>query len=70
MQASIDMAAETSPLNLCELERKATQVALQQAKGSKVRAAKLLGITRRALYRLIRKYGLEGKQGEGGAANG
>jgi DNA-binding NtrC family response regulator len=69
MQASIDMPAETGPLNLCELERKATQAALQQAKGNKVHAAKLLGITRRALYRLITKYGLEGKQGEGGAAS-
>ena len=35
----------------------------------KVRAAKLLGITRRALYRLITKYGLEGKQEEAGAAS-
>jgi DNA-binding NtrC family response regulator len=70
MQAATDMPAEASPLNLSELERKATQAALQQAKGNKVHAAKLLGITRRALYRLITRYGLEAKQGEGRAASG
>jgi DNA-binding NtrC family response regulator len=70
MHAATDMPAEVSPLNLSELQRQATQAALRQAKGNKVHAAKLLGITRRALYRLMTKYGLEGKQGEGGAASG
>jgi DNA-binding NtrC family response regulator len=54
-------------LNLHEMERRNAQVALQRAKGNKVHAAKLLGISRRALYRLITKYGLETKPGEGGA---
>ena len=69
MQAVTDMPAETSPFNLGELERQATLGALQQAKGNKVHAAKLLGITRRALYRLITKYGLEevGAAGEAGS---
>jgi DNA-binding NtrC family response regulator len=52
-------------LNLHEMERRNAQAALQRANGNKVQAAKLLGITRRALYRLIEKYRLEGKQGEG-----
>jgi DNA-binding NtrC family response regulator len=56
-------------LNLHEMERRNAQAALQRAKGNKVHAAKLLGITRRALYRLITKYGLEGKQGEGGTGS-
>jgi DNA-binding NtrC family response regulator len=47
------------PLNLSELERRTVQVALEQAKGNKVHAAKALGVTRRTLYRLIEKYGLE-----------
>jgi two-component system response regulator HydG len=69
MHAMPDIPAPTSPLNLSEVERQTTQSALQQAKDNKVQAAKLLGITRRALYRLITKYGLEGKQGEDGAAS-
>jgi DNA-binding NtrC family response regulator len=67
MQAARDMPAEAGPLNLNELERRTTQAALQQAKGNKVHAANLLGVSRRALYRLITKYGLEEKQVEGEA---
>jgi DNA-binding NtrC family response regulator len=66
MHAVPDIPADISPFNLSELERQTTQAALQQAKGNKVNAAKLLGITRRALYRLITKYDLERKQREGG----
>jgi DNA-binding NtrC family response regulator len=49
---------DVSPLNLSDLERQTTRTALHEAKGNKVHAAKLLGISRRALYRLISKYGL------------
>ena len=55
------------PLNLTELEHRTVRMALQQTKGNKVHAAKALGITRRALYRLITKYGLDGNQSERGA---
>ncbi len=54
--------AETSaadPLNLHETERRSVWAALEQAKGNKVLAAKVLGISRRSLYRLIEKYRLE-----------
>lgn len=47
------------PLNLREMERRSVQSAMAQAKGNKVHAARALGISRRALYRLIEKYGLE-----------
>jgi len=57
------------PLNLNELERRTVQTALQQAKGNKVHAAKALGVSRRALYRLIAKYGMEGQQEEAGAGS-
>jgi DNA-binding NtrC family response regulator len=51
-------AAEEEPLNLNGVERRTVQVALQQAKGNKVHAARALGVSRRALYRLIEKYHL------------
>jgi DNA-binding NtrC family response regulator len=70
MQAAPDMPAEASPLNLNEVERRTIQAALQETKGNKVQAAKLLGVSRRALYRLITKYGLEEKRGEGEVASG
>ena len=47
------------PLNLREMERRHVQDVLKQEKGNKVHAAKVLGISRRALYRLIHKYKLE-----------
>ncbi len=46
-------------LNLHETEKRNVRAALRQENGNKVHAAKALGISRRALYRLIEKYGLE-----------
>jgi DNA-binding NtrC family response regulator len=50
-------AADT--LNLAVLERCAVEAALHKAKDNKVHAARFLGISRRALYRLVAKYQLE-----------
>lgn len=49
----------THPLNLHEQERRSVIAAMEQAHGNKVHAAKSLGISRRALYRLLEKYRLE-----------
>jgi DNA-binding NtrC family response regulator len=45
--------------SLHEVERRHVEVALRQTGGNKVRAAKALGVSRRALYRLIDKHRLE-----------
>jgi DNA-binding NtrC family response regulator len=50
-------------MHLCEVERRHVLDILQREKGNKVHAAKTLGISRRALYRLIEKYNLEGGRG-------
>lgn len=46
---------------LREVERRHVQAILQQEHGNKVHAARILGISRRALYRLIQKYQLTDK---------
>jgi DNA-binding NtrC family response regulator len=58
LHGASSLPAEVGPLTLSELERRTTQLALQQAEGNKVHAAKALGISRRSLYRLIEKYQL------------
>jgi DNA-binding NtrC family response regulator len=52
-------AAGADPRHLREVERRHIQTILQEEKGNKVRVAKVLGISRRALYRLIEKHHLE-----------
>jgi DNA-binding NtrC family response regulator len=47
------------PRYLREVERRHVQSVLQELKGNKVQAARALGISRRALYRLIAKYHLD-----------
>jgi DNA-binding NtrC family response regulator len=46
------------PRHLREVERRHVLSVLQQEKGNKVHAARVLGISRRALYRLIEKFNL------------
>ena len=47
------------PRHLREVERHHVQEVLRQEKHNKVHAARALGISRRALYRLISKYHLD-----------
>jgi DNA-binding NtrC family response regulator len=49
----------SDPLNLRDLQRRHVGHVLQLMKGNKLQAAKALGISRRALYRLILKYRLD-----------
>lgn len=46
-------------LNLSDYQRGLVQRALEQAKGNKLKAAKLLGISRKTLYAKLRKYGFD-----------
>jgi DNA-binding NtrC family response regulator len=52
-------AAPHDPRDLRDLERKHVEDVLRQEKGNKAQAAKALGVSRRALYRLIEKYRLD-----------
>jgi DNA-binding NtrC family response regulator len=52
----------SDPRHLREVERRHIELVLQQEKGNKVQAARALGISRRALYRLIEKHHLESAQ--------
>jgi DNA-binding NtrC family response regulator len=47
------------PRHLSEVERRHVLEMLREAKGNKVQAARILGVSRRALYRLIARHGLE-----------
>jgi transcriptional regulator with PAS, ATPase and Fis domain len=57
--APASAASSGDPNHLSEVERRHVQAILQQEKGNKVHAARVLGISRRSLYRLIEKYHLE-----------
>jgi DNA-binding NtrC family response regulator len=58
--AALQAAARPAdpPGSLRAAERRHVEAALRQAGGNKVRAAKALGVSRRALYRLIDRHGL------------
>ena len=62
--------SSSDPFNLRELERRTVRAALEQMKGNKVHAAKALGISRRALYRLIEVHHLAESGREGETASG
>jgi DNA-binding NtrC family response regulator len=53
-------SARGNPMHLREVEPRHVLEILRQEKGNKVHAARTLGISRRALYRLIAKYKLNG----------
>jgi two-component system response regulator AtoC len=57
--APASSAEAGDPRHLSEVERRHVQAVLQEEKGNKVHAARILGISRRSLYRLIEKYHLE-----------
>jgi DNA-binding NtrC family response regulator len=58
--ADTTLAPRGDPRLLREVERRHILEVLRQEKGNKVHAAKALGVSRRALYRLISKHGLDG----------
>ncbi len=58
-------APNNDPGHLREVERRHVLDVLRQHKGNKVHAARALGISRRALYRLLNKFHLEGDHGPG-----
>jgi DNA-binding NtrC family response regulator len=54
--AAVSAPTNADPRHLREVERRHVLEVLKQEKGNKVHAARALGISRRALYRLIEKY--------------
>ena len=65
MLASVPAGGPAPPADadcLREVERRHVQEILRQEKGNKVHAARVLGISRRALYRLIQKHQLKGNE--------
>jgi DNA-binding NtrC family response regulator len=57
----VDAPLPPNGVNLEELDRSFVEKALQQAKGNKSKAARLLGLTRSQLYSRLDKYQI-GKQ--------
>ncbi len=51
--------ADEEQLNIADYQRGLVERALERTRGNKLRAAKLLGISRKALYDKLKKYGLD-----------
>jgi DNA-binding NtrC family response regulator len=62
---------EADPRHLHDVQRRHVAAVLREAGGNKVHAARALGVSRRALYRLLDKYRLrgEGDRAEGPASD-
>ncbi|HKW50654.1 MAG TPA: sigma 54-interacting transcriptional regulator, partial [Candidatus Eisenbacteria bacterium] len=56
---SVEVRSIADGMNLGDVERGLVEKALEQAKGNKSRAARLLGLTRAQLYSRIEKYGVQ-----------
>lgn len=54
----------TRPSTLREVERRHVEWTLREAKGNRKLAAELLGINRRTLYRIAKRYGIGLDPGE------
>lgn len=59
LASAVSSTPAGDPRHLSEVERRHVQAVLKEEKGNKVQAARVLGISRRSLYRLIEKYRLE-----------
>jgi DNA-binding NtrC family response regulator len=57
--------SEAGPHDLHRVQREHILAVLRDAGGNKVQAARALGVSRRALYRLLDKYGLRDQEGAG-----
>ncbi|HSF30592.1 MAG TPA: sigma-54 dependent transcriptional regulator [Candidatus Tectomicrobia bacterium] len=60
-QQTVGLSLSTAPrlLTLEELEKQHIQAVLRATEGNKKRAAQILGINRRSLYRMAKRYGLD-----------
>jgi DNA-binding NtrC family response regulator len=55
----LSSSGTADPRHLSEVERRHIVEVLREVKGNKVQAARILGVSRRALYRLIARHGLD-----------
>jgi DNA-binding NtrC family response regulator len=58
-----DASQEAESQKLQQIQRRHVLAVLRQEKGNKVHAARSLGISRRALYRLLEKYQIQPEEG-------
>jgi DNA-binding NtrC family response regulator len=66
-KADVPEAGEHAYLTLEEVEKRHLVRVLKETKGNKVKAAKILAIDRRTLYRMAERFGLDlGEDAEGG----
>jgi len=57
--AVVKHQSDEDQLNIANYQRELVERALERTKGNKLKAAKLLGISRKALYAKLKKYGLD-----------